>query len=436
MRNTRIPIVRTIIALCCMLMLPLMLRAEEVKEKEYIVIRKQGTERISIVLDKSAAKGDRESEWARSLDATIKGGLDFTGLFNLMAAPGNIRNAQDGTINFGAISSVGSDIYVTGAVSKKSGEPNLDMQVYDITGKQLLNRKYTGTDKQLREIGLRFCSDLIELLTGKKSVFGTKIVFVSNRTGFKEIYMCDFDGQNIEQITSSRSISLTPAVSQDGKYLAWTDYTSGRPDLYIKNLSTKTTAALRKPGVCIDPGWLPGKDECATTLSIDGDQEIYLVKADGTLSRRLTKSRGIDVSPTFSPEGSRMAFVSTREGKPHIFIQDLKTGNVHRLTFSGNYNTQPAWSPAGDKILYSSMQKNGEINIFMINADGSGLLQLTSGTKANEYPSWSPDGSMIVFTSNRQGRRKLFVMNADGTNQRALLQMDGEQQQPSWSIIR
>jgi TolB protein len=82
------------------------------------------------------------------------------------------------------------------------------------------------------------------------------------------------------------------------------------------------------------------------------------------------------------------------------------------------------------------MQKNGEINIFMINADGSGLLQLTSGTKANEYPSWSPDGSMIVFSSNRQGKRKLFVMNSDGTNQRPLLQMDGEQQQPSWSIIK
>lgn len=82
------------------------------------------------------------------------------------------------------------------------------------------------------------------------------------------------------------------------------------------------------------------------------------------------------------------------------------------------------------------MQKNGEINIFMINAGGSGLLQLTSGTKANEYPSWSPDGSMIVFSSNRQGKRKLFVMNSDGTNQRPLLQMDGEQQQPSWSIIK
>ncbi len=422
------------VMICFQMLMPILLRAEETVD--VIDIRKQVSGRISIVLDNSTAKGSRESDWAKNLDGTIKSGLDFTGLFNLMPAPINIRNGQDGTINFGAISSVGSDVYVTGAVSKKRGDPNLDILVYDTTGKQLLNRTYTGQEKQLREIGLRVCADLVELLTGKKSVFGTKIVFVSNRSGFKEVYMCDFDGQNIEQLTSSRSISLTPAVSPDGKYLAWMDYTSGRPDLYIKNLSTKTIASVRKPGVCIDPGWVPGTDELATTLSIDGDQELYLIRADGTVARRLTKSRGIDVSPSFSPDGAKMAFVSTREGRPQIFIQDMNSGLAHRLTFSGTYNTQPAWAPSGNKILYSSLQKNGEINIFMISADGSGLLQLTSGKRDNEYPSWSPDGSMIVFSSTRQGKRKLFVMNADGSNQRPLLQMDGEQQQPSWSIIK
>lgn len=80
------------------------------------------------------------------------------------------------------------------------------------------------------------------------------------------------------------------------------------------------------------------------------------------------------------------------------------------------------------------MQKNGEINIFTIGVDGSGMLQLTSGSRNNEYPSWSPDGSMIVFSSTRDGRRKLYVMNADGTNQKPLLRMQGEQQQPSWSV--
>lgn len=432
MKTARISSVRTLIALFCLFMIPLTIRAEEVNE--YIAIRKEGSGRISIILDHLKSNGGKESEWARSLDSTIQGGLDFTGLFNLMSAPLNIRNAQNGALNLGAVRSIGADVFVGGTVTKQSGDPAMQMQVWDVTGKLLLNRKYSGQDKALRDIGLRFCADLVELLTGKRSVFGTKMVFVSNGTGQKEIYMCDFDGTNIRQLTNTKSISLTPSVSPDGRFLAWTDFSSGRPDLYIKNLSTGSTVSVKKQGVCISPAWRPGTNECATTLSYEGSQDLYLIRTDGTVARRLTRGHSIEVSPSFSPDGSKMAFVSTREGPPQIFIQDLSNGSVRRLTYSGTYNTQPSWSPSGDKILYSSLQKNGEINIFMINVDGSNLLQLTSGARNNEYPSWSPDGSMIVFSSTRAGSRKLYVMNVDGTNQRPLLNMKGEQQQPSWSI--
>lgn len=431
MNTARYSLMRTFIALFCLLLLPLTVRAEEVNE--YIAIRKEGSRRISIVLDHLTAKGGKESKWARSLDGTIQGGLDFTGLFNLMPAPLNIRT-QAGALNLGAVGSVGADVFVGGKVNKEHGDPALEMQVWDVTGKLLLNRRYSGDEKGLRDIGLRFCADLVELLTGKRSVFGTRMVFVSNRTGQKEIYMCDFDGSNIRQLTNTHSISLTPAVSSDGKFLAWTDFSSGRPDLYIKNLSTGSTVSVKKHGVCISPAWRPGAHECATTLSYEGSQDLYLINADGAVIRRLTRGQSIEVSPTFSPDGSKMAFVSTREGGPQIFIQDLASGSVRRLTYSGNYNTQPSWSPTGNKILFSSLQKNGEINIFMIDADGSNLLQLTSGSRNNEYPSWSPDGSMIVFSSTRDGVRKLYVMNVDGTNQRPLLNIRGEQQQPSWSV--
>jgi len=432
MRSTRNSFASLCLVLFGLLLMPLTLKAEEVGE--YIAIRKTGASRIAIVLDKTAAKGDKESAWASSLNTAIKGGLDFTGLFNLMPAPLNIRNSQDGMLNLGSIASVGGDIYAGGSVTKKSGKPVLEMQVFDASGKSLLHRNYSGEESQLRAIGLRFCADLVELLTGKRSVFGTKIVFISNRTGNKEVYMCDFDGENVVQLTNSRSISLTPTVSSDGNYLAWMDYTSGRPNLYIKNLATGAKVSVNKHGVCISPAWRPGTNTLVTTLSYQGDQDLYLIRADGTVDRRLTKGGGIDVSPSFSPDGSKMAFVSTRQGGPHVFIQDMNSGQVRRLTYSGTYNTQPSWSPNGDKILYSSMQKSGEINIFSIGADGSGLLQLTSGSRNNEYPSWSPDGSMIVFSSTRGGKRKLYVMNADGTNQKPLLRMEGEQQQPSWSV--
>ncbi|NTU68787.1 MAG: Tol-Pal system beta propeller repeat protein TolB [Chlorobiaceae bacterium] len=430
MRDLRNSIAVLLVFVCTLVFTSTMVSAEA--PRGTITISKEAAGRIAIALDRTSAKGGRESELARSVDGTIRSGLDFTGLFNLLQAPANMRTVQGGALNFSALNSVGAEIYTGGTMTRQSGKVLLDMEVYDaLSGKQLMKKVYSGAEGQVRPMGLRFCADLVELLTGKKSLlFDSRIVYVSNRNS---ISVCDFDGQNVEHLTSARTISMNPVISPDGKYLAWTDYSSGKPDLYIRNLATKATASVGKPGVSIAPAWRNGSDEVATTLSFEGDQEIYLVKPNGTISRRLTSSRGIDVSPTFSPDGSKMAFVSQRSGPPQIFIQDLQGGQARRLTFSGSYNTQPSWSPAGDKIVYSSVQKNGEINIFTINADGTGLLQLTRGEKYNESPAWSPDGSMIVFMSNRQGGKRLFVMNSDGTNQRPLLQKEGDQQQPSWS---
>jgi TolB protein len=429
MSRNRITVV--CMALLSVLLLPVSLMAETVTE--YIAIRKEGVEKISIVLGKCSTRGAKESAWAKSIDETIDNALDYTGLFNLLPAPLDFVNASDAIPGAILSRSIGGDVVVGGSVSQESDMVVLDMQARDSSGKLLLNRRYSAGESSLRQIGLRFSGDLVELLTGKRSLFNSKIMFVSNRSGSKEIYSCDFDGQNVRQLTASRSLSLTPALSKDGRYLAWTDYTSGRPDLYIRNLVSNTTVSVKKRGVCISPAWIPGTTECATTLSYEGDQEIYLIRVDGSVDRRVTRSPGIDVSPAFSPDGKKMAFVSTREGSPQIFVQELETGAVRRLTYTGTYNTQPAWSPAGDKIVYSSLQKNNEINIFAIQMDGSGLVQLTGGTGNNEYPSWSPDASMLVFSSNRQGKRKLYVMNADGSNQRPLLSLDGEEQQPSWS---
>jgi TolB protein len=406
---------------------------------EYIAIRKEGSGKIALVLNRLDANGRKEAGFAQGLDTIIHDGLDFTKLFSMISPPLNVRDNSNGknvVINFGALNSVGAEVYAGGAVTIKSGLVTLDMEVYDTAGAKLLLRKtYAGKEGALRSIGHAFCADLVELLTGKKSVFGSKMVFVSNKSGFKEIYQCDFDGYGLEQVTNSKSISMNPALSPDGRHLAYIDFTTGRPTLNIRSLADRKVVSVGKSSVSIDPEWR-NSNEVAATLSLSGDPEIYLVNTDGNVSRRLTNSKGIDISPSFSPNGSKMAFVSSRNGLPQIFIQDIQSGQTKRLTFSGRYNTQPSWSPAGDKIVYTTWENNGEINIFTINADGSGLTQLTRNCGENKSPSWSPDGSMIVFTSNRKGNEKIYVMSANGDNQRLLLQSDGVQTQPSWSLFR
>ncbi|MFZ4524887.1 MAG: Tol-Pal system beta propeller repeat protein TolB [Chlorobium sp.] len=419
-------------AVMIVLCFPLPLLAAE--GGEYIAIRKEGSGNIALVLNKLDGPVKEESGLAQSLDTIMHDGLDFTGLFTMISPPLNVKD-NSSRVNFGALDSVGAAVYAGGSVSNTAGAVSLDMEVYDTSGAKLLLKKtYHGKQQQLRTIGYAFCADLVELLTGKKSIFGSKIVFVSNKTGFKEIYECDFDGHGLEQLTNSRSISLTPALSPDGKYLAYTDFSSGYPALSIKNLADGKTFTAGQSGISIDPGWR-NSSEVATTLSFEGDQKIYLIKADGTISRRLTFSKGIDLSPSFSPDGNKMAYVSDRNGLPQIFIEDLQSGQVSRLTFSGRYNTQPSWSPAGDKIAYTTWESGSEINIFTIGVDGSGLKQLTENSGENESPSWSPDGRMIVFASNRKGKKKLYIMGATGENQRPLLQSSGEQMQPCWSLF-
>jgi TolB protein len=423
-------------AVMIVLCFPLSLLAAE--GGEYIAIRKEGSGKIALALDKLDAPVKEESRLAQSLDTIIRDGLDFTGLFTMISPPLNVKDnsSRDNVVlNFGALDSVGAAVYAGGAVTNTSGTISLNMQVYDTSGAKLLLKKtYNGKQQQLRTIGHAFCADLVELLTGKKSIFGSKIVFVSNKTGFKEIYECDFDGHELRQLTNSHSISLTPVLSPDGRYLAYTGFSSGRPALYIRNLSDGKTLAVGKSGISIDPGWRNSR-ELATTLSFEGDQEIYLIKADGAISRRLTFSKGIDLSPSFSPDGNKMAYVSDQNGLPQIFIEDLQSGQVNRLTFSGRYNTQPSWSPAGDKIAYTTWENGGEIDIFTVNIDGSGLKQLTGNSGENESPSWSSDGRMIVFASNRKGLKKLYIMGSTGDSQRPLLRSDGEQIQPCWSLF-
>lgn len=424
-------VISIILALCLSLV---SLHLVAAPDDDYIVISKKGADSIALALDDLDIQAGDAGKVAHSLDLIIRDGLAFPGLFTIIAAPVNVQESSG--INFTAPGLSNAEVYVRGVVIKNAGNVTLDMKVYSIgAAKLLFSKTYVGKETELRSIGHAFCADIVENLTGRRSAFGSKIVFVSTKTGFKEIYQCDFDGQGIEQLTNSRSISLTPALSPDGKYLAYTDYSTGRPALYIRNQLDGKSVMASKSGISIDPAWRNSR-EVATTLSFEGDQEIYLLKSDGALYRRLTRSRGIDLSPTFSPDGNKMAFVSERNGQPQIFIQDLLSGEAKRLTFNGDYNTQPSWSPSGDKIAYTTCEKSGEFNIFTVGVDGSGLKQLTAHTGQNESPSWSPDGEMIVYTSNRDGKRRLYTMGLTGKNQRVLLQMAGEQMQAVWSLFR
>ena len=394
---------------------------------------------LAIPYFKNMTGSEEEERLSRSSADLLSSGLAFTGYFKLLDRGAFLFDpSRDGVltpqIQFANWTVIGAELLITGLFEASDGKIALELRLFDtFKNKRILGKKYAGKATDRRRIIHRFCSEVIQYLTGQKGMFASKIAFVSTGSGNKEIYSCEFDGYNPRQVTRNRSISLFPAWSSNGRYLAYTSYKNGKPDLFIKNLAEMQEASVAQKGVNMTPAWAPGKFELAATLSFSGDQEIYLLTGTGKIIKRLTRMKGSDLSPTWSPDGNKLAFVSNRSGNPQIYIKDLVSGKSRRLTFNGNYNTQPNWSPQGDKIAYASLI-DGRHNIVVIDVEGLEPLQLTEESGDNEAPSWSPDGSMIVFSSNREGPFRLYVMSAYGTDQRRLLMMKGEQTNPKWSM--
>lgn len=368
--------------------------------------------------------------------------LDFTGYLKSMNPVAFLSNPAEsgiqlGQINFRDWTGIGAELLITGGIEELNGNVKLKLRLFDtFNTKLLVGKVYTGPRSQIRKMIHLFCSEISYALTGKWGIFNSRIAFVSTVKGKKEIFICDFDGQNIKQITFHKSICLSPAWSFDGKWLAYVSYARGNPQIFIKNLKEKRGSIVNYKGMNISPDWMPGQLKLTAALSFSGDQEIYLLTLKGKIIKRITKSWGIDVSPEFSPDGKKIVFTSKRAGTPQIYIKDIESGRVKRITFKGPNNTSPAWSPDGKKIAYVGIEKNN-IDIFVMNIDSGMPVQLTQNSGDNEDPDWSPDGSMLMFTSTREeGIPRIFVMNASGSDPRRLLRLKGKQTQPAWSMSK
>ena len=382
------------------------------------------------------------NEAARLLTETLL----FTGYFKVIDKGAYLEDPResgitDASINYRNWTVIGAELLITGGIRRSAEAVEMELRLFDtFKGQSVVGKRYRGTVRDTRRIVRKFASEVVFSLTGSRGFFNSEIAFVSTGTGNKEIFIAEFDGHNPAQFTRTRNITLSPAWSPDGNWLAYTAYPKNRPFLYIKHRRHKRGYEIGNKGLNITPAWLPMADlpkdleamRLAATLSFTGDQEIYLLTGKGKIIKRLTKSWGSDVSPTWSPDGKKLAFVSNRSGNPQIYVKDLDSGRVDRLTFKGRYNTQPSWSPKGDKLAYAGME-GGRNDIFVIGFNGRPPVQLTRDVGNNESPSWSPDGSMIAFSSNREGRPRIFVMTAFGTDQRRLLTLPGEQTNPQWS---
>jgi TolB protein len=393
----------------------------------------------AIPIFKDMSGGQPHSQLAKTLSELLTESTDFTGFFKILDRESFLEDPQEAglvqrEINFKNWTDVGAELLIKGGFKYNGDLLEVELRLFDaFDGRLIMGKRYTGRQEDKRRIIHRFCDEMILLLTGHRGIFSSQIGFVSTTTGTKEIYIADFDGYNPRRFTNTGTITLFPAWSSDGKWLAYTDYRHGKPDIFIRHIKEKRGTVVSLEGsTSITPAWVPGQFALAASLSHEGNPSIYLLSGNGKVMRKLTRHWGIDVAPTWSPDGKKFAFVSNRSGSPQIYVKNAIGGSARRLTYEGKYNTSPQWSPRGNFIAYVGLSK-GRFDVYLIGAEGQGPIQLTQGAGNNESPTWSPDGTLIAFSSTREGPSRIYVMNANGTDQRRLLILNGEQTSPSWS---
>lgn len=346
---------------------------------------------------------------------------------------------------------IGAEFLIRGGYNLIRDDLSLEIYAYNVkNGNLVLGKRYNGKADQARRIAHTFSNDLMQAMTGTKGMFLSRMVFTSDRGGggFREVYIMDWDGANIEKLSNHRTVSLSPAISFDGKRIAYSamvqmNKTKQRnTNLFTYELATeKRTMISFRPGINSGAAFLPGSTDMFMTISNNGSPDIYRIREDGSIATRITNGpRGaMNVEPTISPDGKRLAFSSDRSGQPMIYTSSIDGTNPKRLTFAGRYNATPAWSPDGQRIAFAGWENN-HFDIFTMKADGTDMVRITSARKPNgkwannEDPSYSPDGRFLVYSSNRTGTYQIYISNLDGSEERRITNDSFNYFKPRWSI--
>ena len=320
-----------------------------------------------------------------------------------------------------------AEFKVSGDINYKKNEIQFKLVVRDLFLKQdSLIKYYYGSKNVLTRIAHSASNDILYTITGKKSLFEYKILFVDDKTGTKQIYLMDYDGLNIKRLTFSNSIETYPELI--GNYLIYTSFETGNPRVFIKNLSTGIKKILIKKGdFSAGADISPDGKLISAMVGVKGSTNIGLFYFNGKFIKFISPTIFDEVSPRWSHDGKKLAFVSDRAGSPQIYVYNFSTNIVKRISFGSKYSCYPCWGAKDQYIYYSSF--NGKnYTIYRTSINYFHIEELTEG----EYPDISKDNKFMVFTKNVNGYNQIFIMNLETGKLLQVTKSKSNKYSPRW----
>ena len=278
----------------------------------------------------------------------------------------------------------------------------------------LLSGEQTASEKHLKN--LRQLTSGGENAEAYFSFDGKKLIFQSTRTAWPcdQIYVMNIDGSGVQQVSTGKGRTTCAYFLKDGKRFLYS--------------STHLGSAECPPKPDYSRGYV---------WPIDKNFDIFLSDFKGKLTR-LTETPGYDAEATVSPDGKKVVFTSVRDGDLELYSMNIDGTGVRRLTHRVGYDGGAFFSPDGRKIVYRASYPADEkakaryqallgehlveprqLDLYVMNADGSSPVQVTNNHAANFCPFFHPDGKRIIFASNvsdPKGRNfDLYIVNIDGT---------------------
>lgn len=354
----------------------------------------------------------------QALNAKIQSDFEYCGWFTVL---------KSGKAAY-HVSAKGSLQDFTVTISNSAGVAMNSFRITD--SKEVDAAAHTAVDTVLNKI------------FGIQGICRSKIVFsAATSAKNREIFICDFDGKNIKQLTNHNTLCVEPVWAPDGKSFVFSFYGPSYTNLVQYNMETGLSRRLTQYGGINAGGSLsPDGKTLAMILSRSNQVDLYTRPTEsGVTPKRLTSGKAVEASPRWSPDGKKLCFVSdAKNGRPVLCVIDPFAGGkaVEISGLVGSERVAPSWS-SDNKIAYcAKINRNYELRVAKLSADGkSGVMEEVgvagNNTFPGEDPSWAPDNRHVSMTVNGA----IYVIDTRLGAKRKLVSGSGKVGQSNWSPI-